>query len=65
MINAYEAGLECYQRRDWATAIGCFGDALEAVPSDQPSQIFIDRCRYYSENPPPENWNGIWIMEEK
>ena len=19
----------------------------------------------YSENPPPENWNGIWIMEEK
>jgi adenylate cyclase len=65
MISAYEAGLACYQRRDWATAIGRFGDALEAVPSDRPSQIFIDRCRYYSENPPPENWNGIWIMEEK
>ena len=65
MISAYEAGLECYQRRDWAAAIRRFGDALEAAPSDQPSQIFIDRCRYYSENPPPENWNGIWIMEEK
>jgi adenylate cyclase len=65
LIRAYEAGLECYQRRDWATAIRNFGDALDAVPSDQPSQIFIDRCRYYSENPPPENWNGIWIMQEK
>jgi adenylate cyclase len=65
LIRAYEAGLECYQRREWLTAIGHFGDALEAVPSDQPSRIFIDRCRYYGENPPPENWNGIWIMADK
>ncbi len=65
LISAYEAGLVCYQRRDWGTAIRHFGEALEAVPSDQPSRIFIDRCRYYSENPPPENWNGIWIMADK
>ncbi len=65
LISAYEAGLDCYQRRDWGTAIRHFGEALEAVPSDQPSRIFIDRCRYYSENPPPENWNGIWIMADK
>ncbi len=65
LIGAYEAGLECYQRRDWGTAIRHFGEALEAVPSDQPSRIFIDRCRYYSENPPPDNWNGIWIMADK
>jgi hypothetical protein len=31
----------------------------------QPSQVFIDRCRYYNDNPPPENWNGVWIMEDK
>jgi len=65
LIGAYEAGLECYQRRDWGTAIRRFGEALEAVPSDQPSRIFIDRCRYYSDNPPSENWNGIWIMADK
>ncbi len=65
LISAYEAGFDCYQRRDWLTAIRRFGDALEFVPSDKPSQIFIDRCRYYSENPPPENWNGIWIMDDK
>jgi adenylate cyclase len=65
LIAAYEAGLDRYQRRDWRTAIGHFGAALEAAPSDQPSQIFIDRCRYYSENPPPEDWNGIWIMADK
>ncbi len=65
LIGAYEAGLERYQRRDWGAAIRHFGEALEAVPSDQPSRIFIDRCRYYSDNPPSENWNGIWIMADK
>lgn len=65
LIGAYEAGLDCYQRRDWVSAIQRFGEALEVVPTDQPSHIFIDRCRYYSENPPPENWNGVWIMEDK
>jgi len=65
LICAYEAGLEAYQRRDWLTAIGHFTDAIEAVPSDQPSRIFIDRCRYYLGNPPAEDWNGVWIMDEK
>jgi adenylate cyclase len=65
LIGAYEAGLDCYQRRDWPRALQHFADALDAAPSDRPSRIFVDRCRYYSENPPPENWNGIWIMEDK
>lgn len=65
MIGAYEAGLGCYQRRDWAAAIQNFAAALDVAPSDQPSRIFIDRCRYYADNPPPENWNGVWILEEK
>jgi adenylate cyclase len=65
LINAYEAGLDCYERRDWVDAIGHFGRALELAPSDRPSRIFVDRCRYYSENPPPDDWNGVWIMEDK
>jgi adenylate cyclase len=65
LINAYEAGLDCYERRDWVDAIGHFGRALELAPLDRPSRIFVDRCRYYSENPPPDDWNGVWIMEDK
>ena len=65
VIGAYEAGFDAYQQRDWATALQRFGDALELAPSDRPSRIFIDRCRYYRKNPPSEEWNGVWIMEEK
>lgn len=65
VIAAYEAGIDAYQRRDWTTALGRFGDALDLAPQDRPSRIFIDRCRYYRDNPPPEEWNGVWIMDEK
>ncbi len=65
LVTTYEAGLDCYQRRDWVNAIKNFDGALKIVPTDRPSQIFIDRCRYYTDNPPPENWNGVWIMSEK
>ncbi|MBV9829927.1 MAG: GAF domain-containing protein [Alphaproteobacteria bacterium] len=65
LIAAYESGFDRYQRRDWSNAIEHFGQALEILPTDQPSQIFIDRCRFYADNPPPEDWNGVWIMEAK
>jgi adenylate cyclase len=65
VIAAYEGGLDLYQRRDWDGALQQFGAALELAPDDRPSRIFVDRCRYYRECPPPENWNGVWIMEDK
>lgn len=65
MIAGYEAGLDCYLRRDWEAAISHFGDALQAAPQDRPSRIFIDRCRYYRDNPPSDAWNGMWVMEQK
>jgi len=65
VIAGYEAGLDCYWRRDWQRGIGHFADALELAPLDRPSRIFLDRCRYYQANPPPDEWNGVWIMEQK
>ena len=64
-IAAYEAGLERYLQRDWDSAIRYFGNALDAAPQDRPSRIFIDRCRYYRDNPPLDAWNGVWVMEQK
>jgi adenylate cyclase len=65
VIAAYEAGLDRYLRRDWAGAIRCFGEVLESAPQDRPSRIFLDRCRYYQDSPPPDGWNGVWVMEQK
>ena len=65
LIKAYEAGVECYQRRDWATGLAHFATALDLAPQDQPSRILFDRCRFYQVNPPDDLWDGVWIMPEK
>src|SRR5215831_14243136 len=65
VIKAYEAGVDCYQRRDWTGSLGHFAEALELAPQDRPSRIFFDRCRYYQTSPPDEAWDGVWIMQEK
>ena len=65
VVTAYEAGLDCYQRRDWRGGIAHFAQALELAPQDRPSRIFWDRCRYYQTSPPDDRWDGIWIMQEK
>jgi adenylate cyclase len=64
-VRAYEAGFAAYRQRDWDSALSWFSDALELTPFDKPSHIFLERCRYYRDNPPPDEWDGVWIMEEK
>jgi hypothetical protein len=34
VITAYEAGLDCYQRRDWKGGLRQFGEALDLAPHD-------------------------------
>ena len=65
VIALYEEGFERYQKRDWAGATSLFSEALELAPQDKPSRVFLDRCRYSARHPPPAEWNGVWIMEEK
>lgn len=65
VVKAYEAGLDCYQRRDWQGGLSRFSEALDLAPNDRPSRIFLDRCSYYQINPPDEAWDGVWVMQEK
>src|SRR5258708_148876 len=64
-VRAYEAGFAAYRHRDWDGAMGRFTEALDLTPSDKPSRFFLERCRYYRDNPPPDEWDGVWVMEEK
>jgi len=61
----YVTGMELYRRRQWDEAIESFEKALKMDPDDYPSQIFIERCRYFSQNPPPVDWNGVWEFDVK
>jgi len=64
-IEQFEQGLEAYRNMRWNIAIEKFNHTLSLDPEDAPSQLYIKRCRAYQEEPPPENWDGVYTMKTK
>ncbi|MEM7465677.1 MAG: GAF domain-containing protein [Pseudomonadota bacterium] len=60
MLEHFRNGMESYRQRDWIRAVGEFGMALRVDPQDTPSQIFCSRTSHYLQNPPSEDWDGVW-----
>ncbi len=64
-VNAFQEGLSYYRLQRWDDAIKRFRVCLELDPEDGPSKIFIDRCENLKEEPPPADWDGVFIMKTK
>ncbi|MGC8765478.1 MAG: tetratricopeptide repeat protein [Brevinematia bacterium] len=65
MLEYYNRGLELYRNRRFVEAKEHFLKCLSIVPDDGPSSIYIERCDYFIKNPPPENWDGVFVMTTK
>jgi adenylate cyclase len=63
-INYYQKGLDLYFKMNWKSAINMFQNALK-IRDDQPSELLINRCKKFIINPPSENWNGVWEIQDK
>ncbi len=64
-LEAYQDGISAYRARAWDAAAGAFERALDLRPSDGPAKVYLNRCRYYRDQPPPDEWDGVWQMSEK
>ncbi|MEJ2049084.1 MAG: adenylate/guanylate cyclase domain-containing protein, partial [Calditrichota bacterium] len=65
MLPVFVNGVRYYHQRDWKRAQECFEYSLNIVPEDGPARLYLERVREYTENPPPEAWDGVFIMETK
>jgi adenylate cyclase len=61
----YTKGLAAYRAQDWDVALEAFKHALEVVPSDGPSLVFISRIKDLKQKSPPPDWDGAWRLESK
>jgi len=61
----FSEGLAAYRARRWDEALRAFAAALESVPNDGPSMIFIKRIDGLMKTPPGEDWDGSWHLEQK
>jgi adenylate cyclase len=65
VLNTFRYGVKCYRERRWDEATKSFRDALDLNPSDFLSQVYVDRCEHLKQSPPPENWDGVFVMKTK
>jgi len=70
----FEEAIEAYQHQQWDKAIALFEESKELeyfTPTDEsfihtnPSLVYINRCKVMKENPPPKDWNGVYVMKSK
>ncbi|MGP1386366.1 MAG: adenylate/guanylate cyclase domain-containing protein [Thainema sp.] len=65
LIETFQSGLFAYRQRDWDTAQQHFEHCLTLQPTDQPSQIYLERLYVLRESPLDEDWDGVWQLTSK
>ncbi|HOP28077.1 MAG TPA: tetratricopeptide repeat protein [Spirochaetota bacterium] len=65
LLKYYNLGLTAYKQRKWDEAITSFEMALKIIPGDGPSELYLERSRAFKETPPPDDWDGVYVMTSK
>jgi adenylate cyclase len=60
-VVRYEQALEAYFARRFDEALTLLADAGD----DPPSAVLAARCRHLRVEPPPADWNGVYVAKEK
>ncbi len=65
VLELFKEGRKLYIMRNFEGAKDLFARALQIDEEDGPSKVYYKRCKHYIENPPPEDWDGVWVMTTK
>jgi len=61
----YAEGLNLYREKQFDKALEKFEKSLELIPTDRASTVFVNRSKLLKENPPPDDWDGVFVMKTK
>ena len=64
-LELYHEGLKLYRARSWEEAIAYFQQAKRLDPTCRVAEIYEQRASLYQLNPPPSDWNGVFVMTTK
>jgi len=63
-IHEYFQGLELYRHKSFDAAMDYFKRCSEKL-GDYPSNVYLNRCQYYIQNPPADDWDGVFEFKTK
>lgn len=65
VLDLFAEGRKAYKLMQFDAAQKLFAEALKIDPEDGPSKVYYLRCKHYIDNPPPEDWDGVFVMTTK
>lgn len=60
--EAFHKGIKYYRERKWEDAVKSFNAVMNLKPEDTPSKLYIQRSRQFIITPPPDNWQGVFVI---
>lgn len=60
-VEIFSRARDLYLERRWDDALEIF----ESLVDDQLSAVYAERCRAMKLSPPPDDWNGVFVLKEK
>lgn len=64
-LKFFNQGFELYHQQKWQDASDQFAQALNSKPDDSVSKLYLQRCSDYKTSPPPNDWDGVFVMTSK
>ncbi len=61
----FAEALEMYRERRWDQAAQLFAAIVQEFSGDRPSEIYLERCYYFIDNPPLAEWDGVFNRVDK
>ncbi|MEW6102505.1 MAG: adenylate/guanylate cyclase domain-containing protein [bacterium] len=60
-LEIFINGLSFYKERKWKEA----SDVFSTIMNDGIARMYFMRCQDYSLNPPPDDWDGVYVYKTK
>ena len=64
-IEYFCAGYKLYHDKNFKGAITQFENAIQHNSNDVTSKLYIERCKKFLAEPPPSDWDGVFVMKTK
>lgn len=65
VLDQYNQGYKLYRERKFTEALEFFKKGFELDPKDPVCELYIERCEEFIQHPPPQDWDGVFIMKTK
>lgn len=64
-LDLFARGYALYMEKRFAEAKSQFEQALKVSQTDPVSELFVERCEEFLAEPPPADWDGVYVMKTK